>query len=564
MPSFYFFKKKNVFIKKNTQCLNKIWKKIKFEKKIWIKKISTSHAITTDPDNLIAPIVIDNDSIYLYSMWKLEKKVINFIYQREIYNTKNVKNYIKVINLLFLKYDEQEKKLALFISLMNKTTFITGKPGTGKTTMIAKLIIAFCIIKKKEINVGLSSPTGKSTIKLAYSVQKTLIELKKNKNINSNKITFKYSVKTLHSLLGIKNNFSQPYYHKNHVLKLDLLIIDESSMIDIDMFCKIIDSLSKKTILLFLGDINQLPPIKSGSIFKDVFNYYKNGYTIDLIKNIKNLGPNKLLPLSNLDQNYISNKFVVLKKTHRYEKNSNIDFFSRAILHNDIKIINNIFNKNSNKINFFQINDVVSYQYMIKNITKCYKNYFQSVKNNESPKNILTIFQYHQALCATNISNFGTKILNKVIECYIQKHNFLSMKNLNLFDKEVWYEGKPIIITKNCNVLGIYNGDIGIVLYDKNKKLKIFFLLANFRLKKISCYLVTHYKLAWFISVHRSQGSEYNAVSLIMPIKNIEFITKELIYTAITRSKKEIFIYGKKNIFFKILKYQNTNFSRIY
>ncbi|WP_367681207.1 exodeoxyribonuclease V subunit alpha [Buchnera aphidicola] len=538
---------------------------MKFEENLWIRKISATSAVTTDPNNLIAPIVIDNHSLYLFSMWKLEKKIIDFIHQKEIYSTKYIKKYIEVINLLFLKRDSQEKKIALLIALMNRTTFIVGKPGTGKTTMIAKLISAFSIVKKKKISVGLSSPTGKSTMKLAYSVQKTLLDLKKNKKINNAQIMFEYKIKTLHSLLGIKNNFSQPYYNKNRILKLDLLIIDESSMIDIDMFCKIIDSLSKKTILLFLGDVHQLPPIRSGAIFKDIFKYYKNGYTIDLIKNIKKLGHSTLLTLSNLKLNYISNKFVVLRKSYRFKKNSSIDLFSQAILQNDVKTINKILNNNSNKINFFQINDKESYLGMIKNIIKCYKNYFQSIKNNESPKNILTIFQYHQALCATNINNFGTNILNKKIEYYIQKYNFLSIKSLNLFEKEVWYEGKPIIITKNCNILGIHNGDIGIVLYDDKKKLKVFFLLSNSTLKKISCYLITNYKLAWFISVHRSQGSEYNSISLIMPNKiSSNFISKELIYTAVTRSKKEIYIYGKKSVFFKILRLKNTNFSRIY
>jgi len=559
-----FLKKKFIFIKKNTQFLNKIWRKIKFEKKTWIKKISTSNAITTDPNNLIAPIVIDNDSIYLFSMWKLEKKIINFIYKKETYITKNAKKCIKILNLLFLKHDEQEKKLAIFISLMNKTTFIVGKPGTGKTTLIAKLIIAFSIIKKKKISVGLSSPTGKSTLKLAHSVQKTFVELKKNKIINRHKILFNSIVKTLHSLLGIKNNFSQPYYHKKNVLKLDLLIVDESSMIDIYMFCTIIDALSKNTTLIFLGDIHQLPPIKSRSIFKDIFNYYKNGYTIDIINNVKELGFNTLLTLNNLKKNYISNKFVVLNKNYRYEKNSSIDLFSNAILHNDTKTINKILNNNLHKIKFFPIDNISSYKNMIKNIVKCYKNYFISIRNNNSPKNIWTNFQHHQALCITNINEFGTEILNKNIEYYVRKHEFLSTKHLNLFEKEVWYEGQPIIITKNCNILGIHNGDVGIVLYDDDKELKIFFLLSNFSLKKISCYLITHYKLAWCISVHRSQGSEYNSISLVIPIENSSFITKEFIYTAITRAKKKVFIYGNKTILKRIIKRNNSTISKIY
>ncbi|QTM69151.1 ATP-binding domain-containing protein [Buchnera aphidicola (Hormaphis cornu)] len=177
-----------------------------------------------------------------------------------------------------------------------------------------------------------------------------------------------------------------------------------------------------------------------------------------------------------------------------------------------------------------------------------YQKYWYSIYNKDNLEKIMNIFNQHRIICALNKGIFGTTIINNLIELKMQECNMIKTTILN---KNLSYIGKPIILTKNQKSLGLFNGDTGIMLPDKDNILKAFFVLKNKAIKIIPINLIQEYKTAWSMTIHKSQGSEFNHVTIILPNETSSIITRELIYTGITRSKKKITIFSLQKKLFK-------------
>ncbi|WP_343183441.1 exodeoxyribonuclease V subunit alpha [Buchnera aphidicola] len=489
------------------------------------------------------PIILNKNILYLNKIWNIEKKIYKFLNYKYKLKKYNFYKLNKIIKTNLFKKLNFEKKNAIISCLFNKFTFILGGPGTGKTHIISKIIFLFLKISKKK-KIIISSTTGKASNILLESI-------KKNKLLNQIKNKIKQYIPnksyTLHKLFKINNNINN-FFFKQKKINVDLLIIDESSMIDLFIFNKIIDLTYKKTQIIFLGDNNQLPSINIGSILNDIFIYFKKNEHHKLYLKFKeNIIKNKLN--KNFYKNKsLKNKICYLKKNYRFNKNSDIYKFSQMIKKFKKNKEKKIFNNKLNNIKFYILKKKISYIKIMKKIFLFYKNYWNAIIKKKSIKKIFKLFNKIRILCVLKKGNYGVKGINKVFKYFIKKNNLTYFKKYN---KKLWYIGKPIIIKKNLYQIKLFNGNIGITLLDKDKKMKVFFFMPDQSIKIIPINLIKNYQTTWAITIHKSQGSEFNKIILIMPVKKNRIMSKEIIYTAITRAKKKILIYSKKNIFLK-------------
>jgi exodeoxyribonuclease V alpha subunit len=523
---------------------NKILSKIKNIKNIKKELLKSNNISETNKNS---PLIIDNNHLHLHKTWHIENKIYKF-FTKSLYVEKN-SSYIKIKkifkNKIFINLN-LEKKIAILLCLLKKFMFILGDPGTGKTTLIAKIIYFFISILKKK-KIVLSAPTGKASSKLLESITKNLLFLK-------NKKYKKYVPKTsftIHRLFKI--NQKKNIFFNKIKKKIDILIIDESSMIDIFMLEKIIDHTSKKTQIFFFGDHYQLPAINTGSIIKDILIFYKKENLKKKYFKIKNL-IKKNIPLTD--------KVFFLKKKYRFKKKSDIHKCSEIIKKRKIKQIQEIINNKFKKINFSHIkNKPKSYKNILKKVFSYFKKFFKIIKK-KSIKKILKYFNKKRILCVVKKGNFGIEGINKFFKDMIKKkypENFFKVNKKN------WYIGKPIIILKNLKSMNLFNGSIGITLLDKDYKKKIFFLMPDQKIKIVPINLIKYYKTTWASTIHKSQGSEFSKIYLIIPpLINKKIMTRELIYTAITRSKKYVFIYSKKSVFIQAIKQKIQRKSGLY
>ncbi|WP_343190222.1 exodeoxyribonuclease V subunit alpha [Buchnera aphidicola (Mollitrichosiphum nigrofasciatum)] len=508
-------------IKKNKLYNN--YKKLKKKKKI--KKMLLNSDICSKGEK-IKPLIIFKNNIYLYRMWSYEKNISNFFLKNEKKISLKYKQKEILINYLIKNHFNKKQKKTIIKTLTYNKTIIIGGPGTGKTTIVGKIIIILIKIQKKKQKIILSAPTAKATLVLKKKFNKII----KNSNLKkreTNKI--KYKARTLHYILGIKKNSQKPLFNKKRKINANILIIDETSMIDFFIMNYLIHAISKKTKIILLGDPNQIEPINSSSFFNNICKYmYKENTkekTSTLITN-KNYNINKI--------NYSKTKICKLTTNFRFNKTSEINKLSQIILEKkkSNKKIKKFIKKKNKNIKFIKIKKISDYKKIIKQIIK----YYHNIKNEQE-------FKKYRILCTIKKGPFGTKKINKYIEYYIIKKK--PYKKINNF---IIYDGKPIMITKNNPILNLFNGEIGIIKIINNN------IIVFFKNKKIPLYNINNYETTWCTTIHKSQGSEFENIYIILPNLFKKKITKKLIYTAITRAKKKITICGNKKIFIKICK----------
>lgn len=530
----HYFKNKEININPKIRKLFQI----KYKDKINILKKSNA---VCNSKKLKKPLVLSKNKLYFQKMWIDEKIVANFFKQNSSCKI-NKKKLKKILNEIFqFSKNKNWQIIATIIAIINKITIISGGPGTGKTTIITYILYTLIKLNKKKIKIIIGAPTGKSAEKITQSLNKEIKKLKLNKKIPQR-------AQTIHQILKFQPNQGNFFHNKKNPLIVDILILDEASMIGLSMMAKIIESINNHTKVILLGDKNQLPSIEPGFIFNNLCYFSKFKYSSKTAKKIQDITGYKIKNNKSNIKNKIQDNICILKKNYRFKPKSEIGLLSHAINKCNINKIKKILNKKNKNISFNNICNLDEYKNLVYKISKKYKKYFNEIKKKKNKRKILDYFNKYRVLVATKKKYFGTTQINKKIEDILYHKKYIKKINKSCEN----YEGRPIIITENNYTLSIFNGETGIILKEKNN-FKAFFYKTNKSIKKIKVSCLPKHETAYSITVHKSQGSEFDHICLILPpIFDIN-IKKELIYTAITRAKKKITIYANLDIFIKTI-----------
>ncbi len=539
-----------------------------------LNKIESSKYVTQDAINNIKPFVLHNNKVYLHRYYYYETNILERINQ--LINTgKNnrkrqinsiIKNKKYILDLFELKHEENLEKdllipwqlIAVLSSILNNFSIITGGPGTGKTTTITKLLAILFKINP-DISVALAAPTGKAAARLNES----LITGANNLKHLSNDIVEKFKelkAQTIHRLLGVKYESTEFVHNKENPLKYDLIIIDESSMIDVAMMSKLLDSIQIKSKLVLLGDKDQLSSIEAGSIFGDLcksqakinsflnidFEFFNNIITTEELQIPPSFATN--------NGNILTGTIVELQRSYRFKSTEGIGKFSNLVIHgiSDEQQIFEPFNECVNTTQCVKITEDFNELDFYKMIS-----HYQKYIKEKNIDNALKYINEVKVLCAVKEGEYGVSNYNNKIENYLKSRGLLN-------PKQGFYHNQIIMISTNDYSLGLYNGDIGIVRNDPaSDQLKAYFQSED----KIINYPVANinnYKTVFAMTIHKSQGSEFENIIVILP-ENQEntLISRELIYTAVTRAKNNVLLISKKDILIKAVNNKTQRISGI-
>ncbi|MBO7380764.1 MAG: exodeoxyribonuclease V subunit alpha [Neisseriaceae bacterium] len=397
-------------------------------------------------------------------------------------------------NPLIIKSNLQQKN-AVKNALRSRFSLISGGPGTGKTTTVAKLLALLCHQAKTLPRIALSAPTGKAAAHLQQSLMKGLERISFRQPEIKTHLS-QLQGQTLHRLLKIYPPFYQSEYNQQNNLPYDIVIIDESSMIELNIAYQLFNAIGKNTRLILLGDKDQLPSVGAGAVLEQISQIDEKSVLSDCISH--------------------------LTVSRRFDENSGIGVLASAIINNNPEKALNCFQQFSNEI--IQKNDS---QQLCEEYYDLQKDYWQAIEE----KNINKAFELFYNTMVLCVLRYDAQRFNR------QFLDFLIHKGHG----KGFFNGKAIMITENNVSLDIYNGDIGIV-FDK----KVYFPNYQGDIKAIEPARINHFEDAFAITVHKSQGSEYNHIFLITPKKYIEdeeqnsekIFDRSLLYTAVTRSKK--------------------------
>lgn len=493
------------------------------------------------------PFVIYQNRLYLQRYFRYETDVLQRIRQFLVKEktqlperTAMLQQQQPLISKLFAgnNNDPTDWQLAAAITgVLNNFTIITGGPGTGKTTTVAK-ILAILFATDPALKVALAAPTGKAAARMAESLRNTDIDV-------DAAVTEKFRAlqpATIHRLL--KPVSGSPYFrhNKENPLNYDVVIVDECSMIDVALFAKLLDAIHPDTRLILLGDKDQLASVEAGSLFGDLCQAQEhlNRFTDTRRQLINHFIPeaNRQIPESavqNDDHHPLFQHLVELRHSHRFTGDKGIGKFSKAIISNNVPVINSFFPPSADEQ---VIIDPAASEQLLEDFIAGYAGFI-------AEKDIaaaLKLLNAQRVLTAVREGPQGLYTVNRKIEKY-------------LFDKKLvtanteFYENRPVILTRNYYEHGLFNGDTGIIRADENGVLMAWFEDSTGTLKAVLPGYLTQAETAFAMTIHKSQGSEFGEVLVLLPdTTDVPILTRELLYTAVSRAKNKVYVQGTPEV----------------
>jgi len=461
------------------------------------------------------------------------------------------------------------QKVAAAVALTRRFAVISGGPGTGKTTTVTKLLAALIeqATHEKNLTIKLVAPTGKAAARLTESIGKAVQELPVSPELKA-KIPTESS--TLHRLLGAIPNSAEFRHNKQNPLHLDILVIDEASMVDLPMMYKVVDALPKHARLILLGDKDQLASVEAGAVLGDICSFHALGYGKEQASAIAKLTGFDTLAHTGNSASSIADSLCMLQKSYRFDARSGIGQLAKAVNSGSAASVDNVWARDFSDIEHFALSSQ-HYNQMMQTLVQEYGRYLKRIGQQETDpktgepeslthkaKAVLDTFNQCRLLCAIREGDFGVAGLNQRIEKALAARKFIQVQD------EIWYHGRPVMVTRNDHGLGLYNGDIGICMRDDSEdepRLKVFFELPDGSVKSVLPSRVPEHETAYAMTIHKSQGSEFDYTLMILPPDFSPILTRELIYTGITRAKKRLALYAELNVLKRGIKVKTTRAS---
>jgi exodeoxyribonuclease V alpha subunit len=483
--------------------------------------------------DLVRPFILHRSKLYLHRYFSYESIILNKIWEFISVERENKERRMQLIQserdfisgLFPYKEDlnalpEHEQidwqKLAVLLAALNNFIIITGGPGTGKTFTVSKLLE---LLKRMnpDTKIGLAAPTGKAAMRLAETL--------KGHSVPG----------TIHRLLKTVYGSHHFKYNRNFPLELDVVIIDEASMIDAALFAKLLDAIRPETRLILLGDKDQLASVEAGSMFRDLCQSPEQTNSVskqqaDFLMSFMNEREAALFEsyMGSGKDHILHDHIVELKRSRRFSSQLGIGKFSRAVILGDSDTVRTYLKPaGHSRLSDGQIKVDITYSEAIfRELVALYAAYIQEEDIQLALDKLNTI----RILCAVREGEYG------LYRCNARAEEVL--KEMKLIDPTAeFYLNRPVMLTRNNYDLGLYNGDVGIVRPDKEGQMMVWFSDEG-QLKAVQPARLEHIETVYAMTIHKSQGSEYDTALVILPQnEDSELLTRELLYTAVTRAK---------------------------
>lgn len=530
------------------------------------------HIAFSDSPEKVSPLLFQHHLLYFYRYWQAERNIAVYLRQAVEFseNFATVETDKEILERLFPTQSEEPdwQKIAVATALRKRFCVISGGPGTGKTTTVARLLLALqekqMRAGAKPLKVALAAPTGKAAARLKESIADSMTKLQPTFEVPS-------AASTIHRLLGIRTQSDKPMFHAKNPLHLDLLVVDEASMVDLFVMEKLLAALKPTTRLVMLGDKDQLTSVEAGGIMGELGRFITQGYSQTHSNYLYQVTGYR--PVSQTEVPQICDSLCHLRKSYRFDENSGIGRVAAEVNAQQAgKSWQSFANPQFNDLVRIEYSNAKQFSEKQRRIRHCvhlvevkavelYRDYLELVNRRRknptsvSVDEIFNAFQKVRFLSALRVSELGAERLNQTIAEALR-----SAKLVKFNHSRDRYVGKPIIITQNSPQNHLSGGDIGIVLPDENGGLRVYFdTKTDGKHRSLAISRIPESEPAYVMTVHKSQGSEFEHALLVMPLNIAPVVSRELIYTAITRAKSKFTLFSDEKVWKQGIK---TNIQR--
>src|SRR5471032_1710426 len=540
----------------------------------WCRSLQTSSMVAPADDVGIEaaqrPLVLSGRRLYLRRYWSYERRIDEALRRRLAEQEETPDDLAQRLTALFgvaqpgALVDWQ--KLACALATRGAFSIVTGGPGTGKTTTVVRLLAllqAPAVAAGKPLRIRLAAPTGKAAARLTESISAQVRSLTVAEAVRDK---IPSDVTTVHRLLGSRPGTRHFRHHAGNRLPLDVLVVDEASMIDLEMMANLLDALPAHARLVLLGDKDQLASVEAGAVLGDLCRDAEAGWYSPQTRQWLEAVSGESLETSGLHEDLegthpLAQQVVMLRHSRRFGEGSGIGQLARWVNQQQPDEARKLLAERNYK-DVFSLplkgeQDKALERLLLDGHNDGppgYRHYLSLLRNQRPPvdcalddkrwtewaRQVLQAFDTFQLLCAVRKGPWGVEGLNQRVTDALLKARLID-------SDQQWYEGRPVLMTRNDYGLGLMNGDIGIALKLPEREgpeagkhvLRVAFPRNDGQggVRFVLPSRLNDVETVYAMTVHKSQGSEFAHTALILPDALNPVLTKELIYTGITRAK---------------------------
>ncbi|MCX4242295.1 exodeoxyribonuclease V subunit alpha [Paraliomyxa miuraensis] len=524
---------------------------------VWAMDLSASPLVSAGERP--TPLVFDGGArLYLARYWRYQTALAKGLRERVERRPGDVDpgQLGDGLDRLFSERGEHQadpwQRLAAVVAAQRGLTVISGGPGTGKTSTVVRIL---ALLQEQALARGdrplrmqLFAPTGKAAARLGEAISERLQALPIDDAVRRSIPT---QPSTIHRGLGFRPSTPTHFTHDStNPLPVDLALVDEASMVDLALMAKLVDAVPPGARLVLLGDKNQLASVEAGAILGDVCRTdARPGYSPQFRQELQRVAGQRGLPEDPREAGTpgIGDCIVELAHSYRFSAEGGIGGLARAVNRGDGEATVRALGEpvppdrvgtHAGAVAWVELSEQDELSEILR---PAVLEGFEGLMRGREPEERLEALGRFRLLSPHRQGRYGVLAINRLVEELLSRAGLISTR-------DVWYDGRPVIVTENDHQLELYNGDVGFTHRDAHGQTRVVFGTAGGGLRWLAPARLPPHETVFAMTVHKSQGSEFERVALCLPAAVSPVLTRELVYTAITRARKQIVVYGTPQV----------------
>jgi exodeoxyribonuclease V alpha subunit len=478
-----------------------------------------------------APLILDDTRLYLSRHYQAEGRVAAAVRHRLALRELPTGLAGQLAATLFPdNADETDwQRIAAINCTLHRFGIITGGPGTGKTWTVTRMLALQLLVAQTLApddplpRIRLAAPTGKAAARLTESLRAALPSLQIDDALRD---ALPSEAVTLHRLLGAGRD-GRPRYTASRPLPVDIVVVDEASMIDLGLMTQLVAALPEQASLYLVGDRDQLASVEAGSVFADLCG--RGGEAFSAEHAARLALENIHVPHVTQQAAVVDDTVVRLTHTHRFGHASGIAKLAEAVRAGDWRAVQALREEPPQDLAWAAPERAALVQYAVNALTPM----LTLAADGAAAEDVLAAFARFRILCALRRGPWGVEQINL--------HITRALRRTGLTGSEEWYPGRAVLLTRNDWALGLFNGDAGVAVIDpEDNDIKVAFFAPDGHVRYVPPVRLPAFEECWAMTIHKSQGSEFDEVVMVIPEGDSPILSREMLYTGMTRARAHL------------------------
>ncbi|WP_299691156.1 exodeoxyribonuclease V subunit alpha [Hydrocarboniphaga sp.] len=484
------------------------------------------------------PLVLAGTRLYLYRYWRYERQLAaRLIELNRPVQDLDIEAAAAIITQLFPASGDAQpdwQKIAAATAMSRHLCIVSGGPGTGKTTTVVRILAALLRLQPN-LRIAIAAPTGKAAARLKSSITSQLDALDLPDALRAQ---LPAEAHTLHRLLGYRPNRAGFRHDASQPLPYQLVVVDEASMLDLALAAKLVAALPADARLILLGDKDQLASVEAGAVYAEL----SSRSLLDAAGRATLQRIAGDLPAVPIDASgyAMANAVVWLNRAWRFADDGGISRLATAINAGQPQAVREVLAAGSASLAWRSA--LPSPPLLAATLAQGYEPFIHAVRSAASPAEVLSSFERYRVLCSTRAGAYGSESLNRHLTAQLQR------RLGGMAGGARWYAGRAVMVAGNDYALRLFNGDIGVALPDTEGRLLVYFA-GDDGLRAFAPGRLANVATAFALTVHKAQGSEFARIDLVIEPTLARGLTRELLYTAVTRAREHIGLWCGEELF---------------